>query len=364
VKGYNPHKPGRPSHSYHTYLIANLRLVLEVEVQDGNRTASKYSAPGLWELLGRVPRAHWPALLRGDRDWGSEANMARAEQEALPFLFKLRLTQGVKKTIERLLRGASWSNAGQGWQGAETTLRLQGWSRARRAVVLRRQVRADLAMVDASDPEQLRLSFAELTDDTIVYEYAVLVTSLGNEILTIAQLYRDRADAENAFDELKNHWGWGGFTTQDLKRCRFMARITALIYNWWSLFVRLADPTQHTEASPLPPAAAARPGPAHPPRWTDPHHHQPPARRGRLGPNRLPRDRGLLQDATSNCGAVDAPAALVRRALACPGEIPWGPPVTRFDSAARAAVNESLLRSRAVRGRRTARDGPQLPFLG
>ena len=27
-----------------------------------------------------------------------------------------------------------------------------------------------------------------------------------------------------------------------------MARITALIYNWWSLFVRPADPTQHTEA--------------------------------------------------------------------------------------------------------------------
>jgi Transposase DDE domain len=80
------------------------------------------------------------------------------------------------------------------------------------------------------------------------YEYSVLVTSLDAEILTIAQLYRDRADAENPFDELKNHWGWGGFTTQDLKRCRFMAWITALVYSWWSLFVRLADPNQHTEA--------------------------------------------------------------------------------------------------------------------
>ena len=68
--------------------------------------------------------------------------------------------------------------AGQGWQGAETPLRLVGWSRARRAIVLRRQVKGDLAMVDQGDPEQLRLSFAELTDETIVYEYAVLVTSL------------------------------------------------------------------------------------------------------------------------------------------------------------------------------------------
>jgi hypothetical protein len=59
----------------------------------------------------------------------------------------------------------------------------------------------------------------------------VLVTFLEHEILSVAQLYRDRADAENNFDELKNHWDWGGFTTQDIKRCRFMARITALIYD-------------------------------------------------------------------------------------------------------------------------------------
>jgi hypothetical protein len=248
LKGYNPHKPGRPSHTYHTYFIANLRLVLDVEVQAGNQTASKYSSPGLWELLGRLPRAHWPVAIRGDRDWGTQANMARAEQEGVGYLFKLRMTSGVKKSVERLMRGAAWSAAGQGWQGAETQLRLSGWSRARRTIVLRRQVKADLAVVDAGNPEQLRLSLAELTDETIVYEYAVLVTSLGGEILTVAQLYRDRADAENPFDELKNHWGWGGFTTQDLKRCRFMARLNALTYNWWSLFVRLADPSQHSEA--------------------------------------------------------------------------------------------------------------------
>jgi ribosomal protein L37AE/L43A len=33
----------------------------------------------------------------------------------------------------------------------------------------------------------------------------------------------DRADCENAFDELKSQWGWGGFTTQDLERCRLLA---------------------------------------------------------------------------------------------------------------------------------------------
>jgi hypothetical protein len=72
------------------------------------------------------------------------------------------------------------------------------------------------------------------------YEYRVVVTSLKDGILSIAQFYRDRADAENIFDELKNQWGWGGFTTQDIHRCQVMARNTALIYNWWSIFARLA----------------------------------------------------------------------------------------------------------------------------
>jgi hypothetical protein len=38
--GYKPTKPGRPSHVYHTNFIANLRIVLEVEVQAGNQTAT------------------------------------------------------------------------------------------------------------------------------------------------------------------------------------------------------------------------------------------------------------------------------------------------------------------------------------
>jgi hypothetical protein len=41
VRGYNPTKPGRPSHVYHCYFLAAIRLVLEVEVHAGNQTASQ-----------------------------------------------------------------------------------------------------------------------------------------------------------------------------------------------------------------------------------------------------------------------------------------------------------------------------------
>jgi len=128
-----------------------------------------------------------------------------------------------------------WTTAGHGWQGKETTLRLVGRSRQRRVVLLRRKLDRPLVLVDRTAPAQPRLGFAEVGPDREVWEYAALVTSLDSEILTLGQLYRDRGDCENAFDELKNQWGWGGFTTHDLKRCWLLAGSIALIFNWWSL---------------------------------------------------------------------------------------------------------------------------------
>jgi len=82
-----------------------------------------------------------------------------------------------------------------------------------------------------------------------LYEHAVLVTNWGEAaLLAIAQIYRDRGDAENMFDELKNQWGWTGFSTADLKRSQLMARMVALIFNWWSLFTRMATGSKHGEA--------------------------------------------------------------------------------------------------------------------
>jgi len=39
----------------------------------------------------------------------------------------------------------------------------------------------------------------------------------------ISQLYRDRGDCENNFNELKNQWGWAVFTTRKLKPCKVEA---------------------------------------------------------------------------------------------------------------------------------------------
>ena len=257
VVGYNPHKPGRPSHAYHCYFVANIRVVLDVEVQAGNQTAPSFAQPELWAFLDGLPEPSRPVFLRGDCHWGSEKAMAGAEQRQLPYLFKLKQSANVKKLIGQIFQQEGWVEAGQQWQGRDEVLQLSGWSKARRVVVLRRPVRSKPAVeAEAVDKKkskrkaakQLTLDLPELTHQGVHYEYVVLVTSLTDQVRTVAQHYRDRGDAENNFDELKNQWGWAGFTTHDRKRCQIMGRIIALVYNWWSIFMRLGIPDKHAEA--------------------------------------------------------------------------------------------------------------------
>ena len=251
VVSYNPKKPGRPSHSYHTYLMAGLRLVVGAEVKAGNEHSASQTLPGLLKILDELPLNRKPKIVRGDCGFGTDAMMVALAEREQKYLFKLKLTKNVKRHIERLFREAGWTEAGQGWEGKDGQLKLTGWDAARRVVVLRRPLQGEVLVAQEDDGQQLlgfiaadRKAGKRITG----YEYAVLVTNLDAEVLSLGQLYRDRADAENAFDELKNQWGWGGFTTHDLHRCQLSARAVALIYNWWSLFVRLANPEARREA--------------------------------------------------------------------------------------------------------------------
>jgi Transposase DDE domain group 1 len=249
--GYNPQKPGRPSHVYHSYFIANLRMVMDVEVQAGNQTASSFAQPELWRLLDRMSKASQPRFIRGDCNWGTERAMEGAEQREIAYVFKLKQSVNVKRLIARFFGNDGWVEAGQSWQGLDTELQLSGWSKKRRVVVLRRPLREGVTKEHKTRKkasQQLPLDLPEALYRGVMYEYAVLVTCLKDEVRTIAQHYRDRGDSENNFDELKNQWGWAGFTTHDRQRCQVMARITALVYNWWTIFMRLGIPEKHAEA--------------------------------------------------------------------------------------------------------------------
>ena len=92
VLGYNPKKPGRPSHVYHTYTMAGLRLVLDVDVAAGNQHASNHAAPGLVGAPGShsarllaVAAARRQRLRYGSGDAQGRAKRASLSVQAAPY---------------------------------------------------------------------------------------------------------------------------------------------------------------------------------------------------------------------------------------------------------------------------------------
>jgi len=248
--GYNPHKPGRPSHVLHTYWVGNLRLVLDVQVNPGKQHTSVHAKAGLGRLLDELGHRR-PTLVRGDCGYGNEGILVELERRGQPYLLRLRKTKNVQRLVARQFERMDWSRPdAQGCQVVEDGLRLEGWSANRRVVIVRKRIKDGVARERRDERGQLRLALADMAilDGARLWEYTVLVTDVQYPLEAVAQLYRDRCDCENGFDELKNQWGLSGFTTHDIARCQTTARAGALVYNWWSWYCRAAHPGARLEA--------------------------------------------------------------------------------------------------------------------
>lgn len=265
--GYNPVKPGRPSHNYHSYFIGSARISLGVDVLPGKQHAGGCGMPRLWALVDPLPQQLWPTLLRGDVGYGNDAIMREAESRGIRYLFKIRRSRRMQALFKRLAESRKWSDCGSGWKSHEMELRLDGWERTRRVFFIRRpaerkaeaveqrprgrkpgvpKTSAALVPTAPAGVRQTEFGFVKGMEGR-EWDYCILVTNETDlDATAISQLYRDRGDCENNFDEFKNQWGWAGFTTRRMKSCRVMARL--IVANWWNIFMRLADPTAHREA--------------------------------------------------------------------------------------------------------------------
>ena len=269
VLGYNPAKPGRPSHAYHSFWVGHLRLCLGVQVRPGNETAGSFGLPLLREWLERTPKTQWPEFVRGDIGYGTQTWMLELERLGIIYLFKIKQTVKVKELIALCELQAEWESSPGNWQYCESQLQLTGWDRARRVVIYRRvhvskpkAVEEPKALPGTCEQGEL-LDLEVLEDSGVSYEYAIYVTNSDKPASQVRPMYNPRGDNENCYDEMKNQWGWGGFTLADLPRSELMAQLIALIYNWWSIYIKLVDPLVAREAITSRPMYLMHPAKAH-----------------------------------------------------------------------------------------------------
>ena len=238
--GYNPGKPGR--RSFHPLLgvVARTRLCPAYRFRSGDTvTATQWQEA--MEDAQRWLGARTVWLNRGDLGLGQDAVMAWHEDrtDRPRFLFKLKLTRGVRTALQQV-PSEQWQGPATlgAWQVAEGQIQLIGWKRPRR-VIFARQLQGSVPAAKSG----------EFWDNN-KHEFAVYVTNLPLDYTAwqIQQLYRDRADTENVFDELKNQWGFSGFCAKSRATTELAARLLLMVYNLWVLFVRFIVPHKHTEA--------------------------------------------------------------------------------------------------------------------
>ena len=167
----------------------------------------------LFQFIDQLGASQLPYLIRGDVSYGSDAMMKACEARSLKYLFKLKMSAKVKELIQ-CSQGSDtlWEDAGQGWKGYKTKIRLSTWEEERAVVIQRRQRKAKASInkkKNISDLEKEQFLFPEIMEESLQeWEYSVLVTNLNDSVKAIAQHYRDRGDCENNYDEYKNQWGW------------------------------------------------------------------------------------------------------------------------------------------------------------
>lgn len=242
VVGYNPTKRGRPSHHPLIAVVAGTRMCLHFSHRPGNAVSSTDCIDAMEEVLTYCGPKHKAWLNRGDIGFGNDKIMSWHENtpESPHYLFKLKITNNVKRAFSKIPEDQWSGNCGYGvLQTSEGILQLPSWSKPRRVVFGRR--------LQGVTPAQDTGEFW----DVYKHKYEVYITDLDISEANswqIVDLYRQRADCENVFDELKNQWGLSGFCSQYANVTEIAARLLLLTYNLWTLFCRIIKPKKHLEA--------------------------------------------------------------------------------------------------------------------
>ena len=130
--------------------------------------------------------------------------------------------------VTQIFEHTKWVPMGDGYWSASFEYQSNGWSRARRIVVVRKDT--------GKHPHAGgKLLFPEI-EEFEQYRYAAFATNVEFSAEMVWQIYNHRADCENQIRELKYNYGIEGFCMDDFYATEAAFRWTMVAYNLMSLF--------------------------------------------------------------------------------------------------------------------------------
>lgn len=227
AKGYNPRRPGRKSHHPLLAVLAEVPLVLHGWLRSGNAGTARGVVGFLSEALALLPAGLKVRCVRADSGFFEEPLLSFLEERNLPYLVVVRLTTRLKRQAAAI---RSWQAVDGHYAVGEFTAKLQGWSKERRFIVVREQIREDKEAVGRK------------LIDVPGYTFRMWVTNRTESVMVLWRDYNGRATVEQRIEELKNDLGADDFCTQNFWATESAFLAVLFTFNLLSLYQHLSAP--------------------------------------------------------------------------------------------------------------------------
>ena len=225
LRGYNPKKPGRPSHHPLVAFLAEGRRLLWAVLRSGNSGSANGCVEFLSQALTVLPPGHRIGLVRADAGFFEKRLLEYLESQRLPYIIVVRLTAVVRKLVIHQTPSMAWRVVAGGVEVADLEVSLPNWKGVKRRFVLLRQ-----EIFERPQARGRRLI------DCPGYTYRLMVTSLPYAAEVVSRMYVGRADSENRIKELKEDLSLDSFCLKSFDATDAAFRMGCVVYNLLTQF--------------------------------------------------------------------------------------------------------------------------------
>jgi len=236
-KGYNPKKPGRPSHRPIFAFLAELKIVANLWLRSGNVGDLSGLDHFLDETLAKLPPNIKIKAVRADSGFHAESAFEYFERRKLPYVVYVRMDPRIQRSIAAIEQWRPIKDDPHR-EIAELEYQALSWKKPRRMIVVRERVRPG------------KDNRGKMLFDIIDYTYTAVITSMSDPAIEVWRFYNKRADCENRIKELKEDFGADGFCLDSFFGTEAALRLVAFTYNLITFFrvavLRNPSPTLKT----------------------------------------------------------------------------------------------------------------------
>ncbi len=235
-RGYNPRKHGRASHHPLLAVLGEASFILHGWLRSGNTRSDSGVVEFLKEAMAKLQSREWIRVVRADSGFFAQELLQYLESMNLHYIVVARLTKWLKREAARV---EEWRALDETYAVGEFRLKLLGWDRERRFVVVREQLR------------ETRRSLGRKLLEVPGYTFRVFVTNRAEAPEEIWRDYNQRACIEQRIEELKSDLAADDFCLREFFATEAAFLGILMLFNLLGEFQRASGMTGYRQPATL-----------------------------------------------------------------------------------------------------------------